>query len=536
MSRSPRTLGLSVGKLAIIPVLALLAALAVRGQDRPEPLSPTRAQALDTIRADSLRGHLAFLASDLLEGRDTPSRGLDIAAEYIASQFRRAGLEPAGDDGYFQSAHWKVVESEPASFHFTIQVGDAAFSLPLDRVSLAATRKIVVRDVGLVKAPADNLAELKTLDPGEVEGRALVVEQPKIGGKTREERSKEFQARIAWREALSRLKPGLLVELDRSTPEGGGLDRGRLIDPEQVEGFLGGLRLDVERIPQITIHDPAVIAALDALPTGPVAGSATLELGMPVAKPVVLKNVAGLLRGSDPELKDEYVIVSGHYDHLGTTAPGRADRIYNGANDDASGTVMVVELASALAKVEPGPKRSILFLTFFGEEKGLLGSRYYGRHPLVPLSKTVAHVNLEQVGRTDDREGPQVGRASLTGFDFSEVGAILRDAGRATGVEVFKHPRNSAAFFSRSDNQALADLGIPAHTLCVAYLFPDYHEVGDHWDKIDYANMARVARTVGLGLLMIADRPEPPRWNAENPNVELYRKAWEKLHGADEAN
>ncbi|MBM3458157.1 MAG: M28 family peptidase, partial [Armatimonadetes bacterium] len=135
---------------------------------------------------------------------------------------------------------------------------------------------------------------------------------------------------------------------------------------------------------------------------------------------------------------------------------------------------------------------------------------------------------LEQVGRTDDSEGPQVNRASLTGFDFSEVGSLLAEAGRQTGVEVFKHPRNSDAFFGRSDNQALADLGVPAHTLCVAYVFPDYHAVGDHWEKVDYENMARVNRTVALGLLLLGKRRQEPRWNAMNPKADRYRQAWER--------
>jgi Zn-dependent M28 family amino/carboxypeptidase len=281
---------------------------------------------------------------------------------------------------------------------------------------------------------------------------------------------------------------------------------------------------------QVIVHDPDAIAALDTLPVGPIEGTVTLTLGEPVERPAVLRNVVGLLRGSDPKLRDEYVIVSAHYDHIGVRPTATGDRIFNGANDDGSGTVAVVELASALAKVQPRPKRSILFVTFFGEEHGLLGSRYFGRKPVVPLKSIVAHVNLEQVGRTDDREGPQVNRASMTGFDFSEVGAIFAEAGQATGVEVFKHPRNSDAFFGRSDNQALADLGIPAHTLCVAYIYPDYHGLADHWDRIDYDNFARVCRTFGLGILMIADRPEPPAWNAENPKASRYLKAWNDLH------
>ena len=192
-----------------------------------------------------------------------------------------------------------------------------------------------------------------------------------------------------------------------------------------------------------------------------------MHLDEPVSRPVKVRNVVGLLRGSDPVLKDTYVLVTAHYDHVGNHGAPAAngDQIYNGANDDGSGTVSVVELAAALATLKTHPKRSILFMTFFGEEKGLLGSRYYGRHPVVPIKNTVADVNLEQVGRTDDSEGPRLGAAVMTGHGYSEVSDVFTAAGEAEGVRVYRHPRFSDSYFGRSDNQALADLGVPAHTI-----------------------------------------------------------------------
>ena len=192
------------------------------------------------------------------------------------------------------------------------------------------------------------------------------------------------------------------------------------------------------------------------------------------AGPAKVRNVIGMLRGSDPVLRDTYVLVTAHYDHLGL-GTGSGDQIFNGANDDGSGTVSVIELASAFAAQKVRPKRSIVFMTVFGEEHGLVGSRYYGAHPLVPLDKTVAGINLEQVGRTDDSEGPQLRAAAVTGFDYSDVGTVLREAGELTGTRISKHPLNSDRYFAFSDNQALADQGVPAHTISVAYEFPDYH-------------------------------------------------------------
>lgn len=350
--------------------VALAAALLVASaaQAGTPALPEEQAHWLSTISANTLRGNLSFLASDALEGRGTPSRGLDIAAEYIAAQFRAAGLEPLGDDGYFQTADWREI------------------------------------------APKREIA--------------------------------------------------------------------KYADAPQ---------------------------------------------------PLKVRNVVGLLRGSDPELSKTYVLVTAHYDHLGVREGNGDDAIYNGANDDGSGTVSVIELARAFAARKERPKRSIVFMTVFGEEHGLVGSRYYGAHPLVPVAATVANINLEQIGRTDDSEGPQVRAAAVTGADYSDVGDVLRQAGERTGIRITRHPVNSDRYFAYSDNQALADLGVPSHTVSVAYAFPDYHGAADTWEKIDYDNMAAVNRAVALALLTIANDPRAPQWNAANPKTAKYVEAARKL-------
>ena len=320
-------------------------------------LTPEMRIVVGHITANSLRGNVSFLASDVLEGRNTPSRGLDIAGEYIASQFRRLGLEPAGDDGYFQS--------------------------------------VVVR-------PED-------------------TDSPKS------------------------------------------------------------------------------------------------------------RNVAAILRGSDLQLKDTYVMLSAHYDHVGLAETGE-DTIFNGANDDASGTASVLEVANALAALHPRPKRSVLFILFCGEEKGLRGSRYYVDHPLVPLNKTVADLNLEQLGRTDAPEGPHLHAANVTGFDFSDMTPVLVDAGKRVGIVVTKDAKASDRYFKMSDNEPLAKVGIPAHTLSVTYEFPDYHAVGDEWQKIDYDNMAKVDQAVGIATLRLAQELTAPHWNESYPAAKPYAEAAKKLH------
>ena len=344
-------------------------ALAFTAQPAEPLLSDAQQLAVDRISAASLREHVGFLSSDELEGRSTPSRGLDLAAEYIAAQFRRVGLEPAGDDGYYQ-----------------------------------------------------------TVD-------------------------------------------------------------------------LAGLG---ER------------------------GARLLELAGP-GVPTKARNVAGILRGSDAALRHTYVMLTAHYDHRRMAAQGQ-DRIFNGANDDSSGVAGVMEVAAALAALPVHPRRSILFVAFFGEESGLMGSRYYAEHPLVPLANTIALLNLEQLGRTDASDGPQIKTAAVTGFDFSDLPLILAEAGKLAGIRVFKDPQSSDPYFSRSDNRSLAEWGIPAHTLSVAYNFPDYHQVTDTWDKLDYDNMAAVNRAVALGLMKLASDAAPPQWNESYQPARRYVEAGKKLH------
>ena len=527
MRRLSRRLG-----LMMMPGAALLAA-AQDAPPRPDPakLPPPQAAALDRISADSMRGHLSFLASDLLEGRDTPSRGLDLAAEYIAAQFRRAGLEPAGDDGFFQTAKWELAEPAAASFRMDVMSApDAVFRVPADRVSLPRAGAIDMAPAGVFKA--DFRAAADAIKPEDVAGRVVLIEVPDLSKLDAPSRRPVSLALNGFRVRMANAKAAFVVQVSREPEAGAGLGPGRLIDPanpEASERVPGAGGPDGPAIGSITVHDPRFATLFDSLPAGPSTGTTVgLRLDEPTRRPVTLRNVAGLLRGTDPALKDTVVMVTAHYDHVGMRGPaGAADRIYNGANDDGSGTVSVVELASALGSLKPEdrPKRSVLFVTFFGEEHGLLGSRYYGRHPLVPVEKTVADLNLEQVGRTDSSEGPQVGTASLTGFGYSEVSSALVRGGEAEGIQVYKHPQNSDAYFGASDNQALADLGVPAHTLCVAYQYADYHGAADHWDKLDYANMARVDRAVARALLTLADDPAEPQWDPANPRAAKYRKA-----------
>jgi Zn-dependent M28 family amino/carboxypeptidase len=211
------------------------------------------------------------------------------------------------------------------------------------------------------------------------------------------------------------------------------------------------------------------------------------------------------------------VLVTAHYDHVGEKAQAEGDTVFNGANDNASGVSALIEIARALASASLKPRRSVVFMAYFGEEKGLVGSRYYAAHPVFPIEKTYAQVNFEQLGRTDDTEGPRVKAATLTGWDRSAVGSILAAAAKPLGIRIYKHEKFSELFFERSDNEALVKHGIPAHTISAAYEFPDYHGLKDESDKLDYANLARLAKALRRGVFALANRtaalplrPPPP--------------------------
>jgi peptidase M28-like protein len=510
--RNPRS---SVPRLAALVVAAAVGAGASPG---PWRLSPEGRRVLDGVAADSLRGHLSFLASDALGGRVDGSPGLDIAAEYIASQFRRAGLEEVGDDAYFQTAPGVVATPRVEGFRFSVSTPDAAVDIPPEAFQMTTVEPVTLDGAELVKVPQGRMEGLEGMA-----GRAVIteIEETPSGSERRE----TLLAHQRWMRELGAAGPALIVVFDRRLPS----PTGYFDDPVVVEPP-SPLR-SRERVVTTSSADLARLYA--ALPVGPSAGRLTLHVPEPRRRPTPLRNVAGLLRGSDPALAGTYVLVSAHYDGTGPR-PGDTgpDRIWNGANDDGSGTVALIELASAFSRLRPRPRRSILLVAFFGEEKGLLGSAYYAAHPLVPLEKTVADINLEHLGRTDSTEGNKAGTASLTGYDFSDVPRIFEAAGRATGIEVYEDPRRSGPFFAGSDNYSLAKAGVIAHTVCVVFEdFADYHGPGDEWPKIDFPNMERTVRMVGAAVLMIADAAEEPRWRPGAEDAAPYREAWQRRHG-----
>ncbi len=219
---------------------------------------------------------------------------------------------------------------------------------------------------------------------------------------------------------------------------------------------------------------------------------------------VPVRNVIGVLRGSDSELSKEAVLVSAHLDHIGRATPGR-DRINNGADDNATGVPAVVSMADAFAKLTSRPQRSIVFVTFWGEEKGMKGSRHLVENPLWPLSDIVANVNIEMVGRP---EKDAFEKAWMTGWKHSNMGEMMNAGAQRVDVEVFNRTDVGEMLYKQSDNISFVQKGVIAHSFSAGSLHSDYHQPTDEWEKLEIPHMTKVIQGLFAGTLHIAENAD----------------------------
>jgi len=429
------------------------------------------------ITAERIERHVRTLSADELAGRRTGEAGALEAARYLAGELEAAGLAPAGDEGGFLQAvplRWLEYESVPR-LTLVAQDGEeveAVYGVDFEGFtglpSGAELRVLVVR------SPED-------LPPEPDAGVALVLDA------SSSERREWLGESRGW---------GLVVAPGSKRPGSRARER-----PPHGRRWMGD-----EPPPQ------AALSIRGLLREGLLAGDfpalrASVDGGL-VEPPAV--NVVGLLRGVG-ELAEQAVVITAHYDHIGTRAPSEGggpdeDLVYNGADDDASGCAAVLELARALA-AGPAPKRTLVFLLVTGEEMGLLGAEFHLDHPAVPLERTVCNLNFEMIGRPDELAGGP-GRLWLTGYERSNLGEAF--AGLGTGV--VPDPRPDQNFFRRSDNYAFAVRGIVAQTLSSYDLHSDYHDVGDEADKLDYAHMEACVRAALLFVRALADGLVAPEW------------------------
>jgi Zn-dependent M28 family amino/carboxypeptidase len=471
-------------------------------------------QAAAGITADGVRERIAFLASDAMRGRDTPSPELERAAEYLAAELRGMGLQPAGDAGSYLQ-RYPLRQTSPDSARTGLAVAGARGGPAL----------VYGRDLFVVPAPADSasgqavlvgpVARLADSVPDALAGKVAVVTiGPELG----------MDLLVAPRDAQRAGAVGLVFVLHPALPAQAVASIAAQLGKSAFEVPVPTIGLTAAAAGPLLRAAGAAPAALASPPAAPVTLPGTLRLRAPIRRiEHRVPNVVAVLPGSDPALRDEYVVLSAHFDHVGVGAPdATGDSIFNGADDDASGTAVVVEVARALSRLERKPARSVLVLAVSGEEKGLVGSAWFGQHPTVPIERVAANINLDMVGRNAPDTLVAIGE------EYTSMGPLahrIAAADPALGLTIAPDPTPQEGAFFRSDHVAFLKRDVPAIFL-TTLLHPDYHARNDEVEKIDADKAARIARLVFHLTHAVADAPQRPSWQGDG--VERVRRMLER--------
>jgi Zn-dependent M28 family amino/carboxypeptidase len=506
------------------------------------------ARGVDAITAAQLRNYLTFIASDEMEGRDTPSRGLDTTAKFIAMNLSRWGFKPAGDDGTFfqkiglrrQQIDTTKTTAEINGQKFT--VGDD-FLPPIITTTVAGPLVYVGR--GWI-VQSKNIDDYKNID---VKGKIMVVfgqGSPVTQAEARGAQPGTIVNPATY--AQTHGAKGILTIFNPATGQPWDAQRQRIMQPGRttVEKFESQPpaqpRVVSVFVPNVLISQKMATTLFDgeksdfatianrvatAEPVAPFDLSANKNVSVNVAtgfSQTMTQNVVAIWEGRDPVLKNEYVAIGAHYDHVGICAPGQADQICNGADDDGSGTTAVLGIAEAISHAQQRPKRSVLFVWHCGEEKGLWGSRYFTDYPTIPLEKVVTQLNIDMIGRSKKDGDTNARNRDLTGPNAiyvigstmmsTELGSLAQRVNKSflnlTYDTKYDDPADPNRFFFRSDHYNYARKGIP-----IIFFFDgvheDYHRPGDEPQKIDYDKMEKVTRTIYMTLWAVANLPVRPK-------------------------
>lgn len=508
---------------------------------------------VEGVTARQLSDYLYFVASDEMEGRDTPSRGLDTTAKFIGMNLSKWGFKPAGDDGtFYQKIAIKSETTDPANN--TLKIGETNFTMLDDffRISgnASATAPMVFAGNGwMVKSKG--IDAYKGID---VKDKIVVLYGQ---GFPRGNNPTGYPAGVT-RANLTGIKGTDWADPMTYARQSGA--RGVIIvaSPQlqtlwpQIRGFLSRGNSFPEKL-----REPVAGADLPSMLVSSRVGDAILDgetgkidstTGFAINKSVTInangrvetkwtQNVVALWEGSDAVLKNEMVAIGAHYDHIGISpnAPG-PDKINNGADDDGSGTVSVLSIAEALAKAPKRPKRSVLFVWHCGEEKGLWGSEYFNKFPTVNIKNVITQLNIDMIGRSKKAGDTNPKNIDLSGENAvyvigadmmsSTLGAIVKGTNTGylnLGYDFrYDDPKDTNRFFFRSDHFNYALNGIP-----ISFWFDgvheDYHQPGDEPQKIDYNKMEKVARTIMLTLLELTNLKERPKIDKQLPPELMQR-------------
>ncbi|MEE2826076.1 MAG: M28 family peptidase [Planctomycetota bacterium] len=428
-------------------------------------------QALAQITQQDVTATVTFLASDEMAGRDTPSRELTIATCYVAARFRGAGLEGGVDGSFYQKHQLETVAMPSTGVEFQVD------GQPARQFGVIAADSADFEYTG----PVTRIEPGQDLSGVDVAGAVLVDASQVVSPRD------QFMFRRQLSGLAAKGAQCILLQVDEDSPMVGSAKQAaqpRLVNPRQGES-----------LPTILVgkFDPQQ--------------KVKVRIPKQTKGQTEVRNVIGILPGSDPELKHEAVLFTAHLDHVGTQA-GLEDPIFNGADDNATGVTTVIELARAFGSMKTAPKRTIIFMTFWGEEKGLLGSRHYASQPTWPLEKIVANINIEMVGRP---EAGAAGKCWMTGWHESDLGPIMAKAAGAVDVLIFEHPEFSPMLYRSSDNYSFAEKGVVAHSFSAGSLHDDYHQPGDEWEKLELRHMTKVIQGLFVGSLPIVNGEATPR-------------------------
>jgi hypothetical protein len=486
--------------LIVLSVVTVVPFASLTGQ-ASRPLT----EAARSITAVDVARRIGVIADDSMLGRDTPSRGLDLTAEYVASQFRRFGLKTS-------LQHYPITRRrlQAAASRVVFSVAgreEAASFATAARYQAGVIPEQPVRAPAVLVAGSQTVESAERLDvrnkvvlfvaPARPEPEALqqvlrvfLLAEPKAVVILSDADSAAFAS------AIPRRHPERTVV---GTPTGRPVIL--QVHPSAVRNSLSAAGVDLAAARSA----PApVTRELPLLQVG-------LEMKDSVTSSLTAPNTIGILEGTDPRLKQEYIVYSAHMDHIGIT-PGQRDSINNGADDDASGTAGIIELAEAFSRPGARPKRSVIFLTVSGEEKGLWGSDYFAANPPVPVKQLIANINIDMIGRNWADTIVAIGKEhSDLGGTLNRVNAAHPEL-RMTAIDD-RWPEER--FYFRSDHYNFARRGVP-----ILFFFngvhEDYHEVSDSPDKINSEKEARILKLLFYLGQEVANAPRRPEWNPQS--------------------
>ncbi|GAB3986819.1 M28 family metallopeptidase [Spirosoma daeguense] len=496
-----------------------LTSLSVQAQNRPAKSNKPTVQLPEfSIPQIEVESHIRFLASDELQGRRTGEPGNWTAARYIAEQFRLLGLKPAvttdGKTDYFQYVALEKVKAATAA---TLLVGKDTLKLGKELVVMAGAPTDVSGEVIYVGYGLNDAED--GYNGRDVKGRIVIAQ----GGSPEAKGPGEiFRASAEKRKLATEKGAAALIELYSESIPWGLVNQ--YFTREQVSLVPGNGRN--KPVTHLWLNN-----ANNQYKQLKEAGQTiTLRTSGRPTTSITSANVAGIIEGTDPKLKDEYVVLSAHFDHVGVGKQGGSayqpsDSIFNGARDNAIGTVAVLEAAKVLSIQKP--KRSVLVLALTGEEVGLLGSRYYAEHPLIPLKQTIFDLNTDGAGYSDTT------LISVIGLDRTGARAEIEAGAKAFGLSVLADPAPEQGLFDRSDNVNFAAKGIPAPDFAPGFKTFDaeiakyYHQAADNPETLNFSYVRRFCQAYAHTARLVANRATRPQWSAGDK----YEAAGKALYG-----